>query len=212
MSRPIDRMNSLMRRLPTGVVYIGGLVPLGWIIWLTVNGTIGADPVREIEHRLGLLGLQFLLASLCITPLRWAGLNLIRFRRALGLLSFLYVSLHLLSWIVLDMGLRWAEVGADLVKRPYIVVGMLGFLAMLPLAATSNRLSIRAMGAGWARLHRLAYAAALLGAGHFLILVKAWPIEPILYMGAALALVLARPLWRLHKTRRRSAANPLQRG
>lgn len=208
----VDRLNRALRRVPTGVVYLGGLIPLAWIVWLAVGNGLGADPVKEIEHRLGLLGLQFLLASLCITPLRWGGLNLLKFRRALGLLAFLYVTLHLIAWVVLDMGLRWSEVGADLLKRPYIIIGMLGFLAMAPLALTSNRAAIRAMGAKWQRLHRLAYAAVLLGAAHFLILVKAWPAEPILYMAGAVALVLARPVYRMWKRRGKRPANPARAG
>ncbi|MFT4150974.1 MAG: protein-methionine-sulfoxide reductase heme-binding subunit MsrQ [Paracoccaceae bacterium] len=208
----MNRLNRWARRVPTGVVYFGGLIPLVWIVWLTVAGTIGADPVKEIEHRLGLLGLQFLLASLCVTPLRWGGLNLLKFRRALGLLTFLYVALHLVAWIVLDMGLRWSEMGADLVKRPYIIVGMLGFLALVPLAVTSNRASIRAMGAGWGRLHRLAYAAVLLGALHFLILVKAWPAEPILYTAGAVLLVAARPVHRAWKRREKRVATAVRAG
>lgn len=202
----MDRLNQLARRLPTGVIYFAGLVPLAWIVWLTLSGGIGPDPVQAIEHRLGLLGLQFLIASLCISPLRWVGLNLLKFRRALGLLAFLYVVLHLLAWVILDMGLRWAEVGADLVKRPYIIVGMLGFLALVPLAVTSNQYSIRALGPKWTSLHKLAYLAVLLGAAHFLILVKAWPLEPILYLLAAVLLVVARPLHRRWKRHSRAAS------
>jgi sulfoxide reductase heme-binding subunit YedZ len=145
---------------------------------------------------LGELGLQFLVAGLVITPLRWAGLNLIRFRRAVGLLAFFYVAMHLTAWVVLDMGLRWSEMANDLVKRWYIIIGMLGFAAMIPLAITSNNRAIRKLGAAaWARLHRLTYIAALAGAIHYVVLVKAWPVEPLLYLGAVLALLGAR-VWR----------------
>lgn len=208
MGGVVDWLNRLFRRLPTGVVWFGGLIPLGWIIWLTLSNDLGADPVKEIEHRLGLLGLQFLLASLCITPLRWLGLNLIRFRRALGMTAFLYITLHLVAWVVLDMGLRWSEVAADLLRRPYIIIGMAGFVLLVPLALTSNKASIRAMGRNWGRLHKLAYLAVLLGAAHFLILVKAWPAEPILYMAGAVLLVVARPLYRLWRDRQRAAVVP----
>lgn len=203
----MDRLNGWLRRLPTGLVWFGALIPLGHIIWLAMGPGLGVDPVKEIEHRLGLLALQFLMASLCVTPLRWLGLNLVRFRRALGVMAFFYACLHLTAWITLDMGLRWSEISADLVRRPYIVVGMLSFLAMLPLALTSNRASIRALGAKWQRLHRLAYAAVLLGAAHFLILVKAWPPEPVLYMAAAVCLVVMRGGFRLWKTRKKPRPN-----
>ena len=137
-----------------------------WRCWSGARcfGGLGPDPVKAIERGLGERGLQFLLASLAITPLRRVGLNLLRFRRALGLLSFTYVALHLTAWVWLDMGLRWSEMVADLWKRPYIILGMVGFLAMLPLAVTSTNAAIRRMGAAaWARLHRLAYVAILAG-------------------------------------------------
>lgn len=192
----MDRLNQLARRTPTAVVYAAGILPFLWIVWLTVTNGLGPDPVKAIELRLGELGLQFLVAGLIITPLRWAGLNLIRFRRAVGLLAFFYVAMHLTAWVALDMGLRWSEMANDLVKRWYIIIGMLGFAAMIPLAITSNNRSIRKLGAAaWARLHRLTYIAALAGAIHYVVLVKAWPVEPLLYLGAVLALLGAR-LWR----------------
>lgn len=197
----MDRINTFARRVPVNAIYAAGLLPFLWIVWLTLTNGLGPDPVKEIELRLGELGLQFLVAGLVITPLRWAGLNLIRFRRAIGLLAFFYVAMHLTAWVTLDMGLRWSEMAADLVKRWYIIIGMLGFAAMIPLALTSNNASIRRLGAAaWGRLHRLTYVAALAGAIHYVVLVKAWPVEPLLYLGAILALLLAR-LWRNHQRR-----------
>lgn len=192
----MDRANQLLRRIPVNAVYLAGLLPFAWIVWLTFTNGLGPDPVKAIELRLGELGLQFLVAGLVVTPLRWAGLNLIRFRRAIGLLAFFYVAMHLLAWVVLDMGLRWDEMAADLVKRWYIIIGMVGFATMVPLALTSNNGAIRRLGAAsWARLHRLTYVAALAGALHYVVLVKAWPVEPLLYLGAVCLLLLAR-LWR----------------
>ncbi len=188
----MDRLNQLARRLPTTVIYAAGVLPFLWIVWLAVTNGLGPDPVKAIELRLGELGLQFLVAGLVITPLRWAGLNLIRFRRAIGLLAFFYVAMHLAAWVVLDMGLRWSEMANDLIKRWYIIIGMVGFAAMVPLAITSNNRSIRRLGAAaWARLHRLTYVAALAGALHYVVLVKAWPVEPLLYLGAVVALLAA---------------------
>jgi methionine sulfoxide reductase heme-binding subunit len=192
----MDRINRALRRVPTWVVYIGGVLPFAWIVWLTVTNGLGVDPVKAIEWRLGTLGLQFIVAGLCITPLRWAGLNLIRYRRAIGLVAFFYITMHLLTWITLDMGLRWSEMAADLVKRWYIIIGMIGFAAMVPLAITSNNRSIRRLGpAAWARLHRLTYLAAVAGAVHYVILVKAWPPKPLLYLAAVAILLIAR-VWR----------------
>lgn len=197
----MDRMNQIARRVPVNVVYLAGVLPFLWIVWLAFTGGLGVDPVKAIELRLGELGLQFLVAGLLITPLRWAGLNLMRFRRAIGLLAFFYVGTHLLTWVILDMGLRWEEMAADLVKRWYIIIGMVGFVAMVPLAITSNNAAIRRLGAAtWQRLHRLTYVAALAGAIHYVVLVKAWPVEPLIYLGVICLLIGAR-LWR---NRRRS--------
>ncbi len=189
----MDRLNQFARRLPTWSVYLAGFVPFLWIVWLTLTGGLGADPVKAIEWRLGELGLQFLLGGLVITPLRWVGLNLVRFRRAIGLLAFFYIAMHLSAWIILDMGLRWAEMANDLVKRWYIIIGMAGFAAMIPLAITSNNASVKRLGAvAWRRLHKLTYFAALAGAVHYVVLVKSWPPEPLLYLGAAILLLAAR--------------------
>ncbi len=184
-------------------VYVAGAMPFVWIVWLAFTNGLGVDPVKAIELRLGELGLQFLVAGLVISPLRWAGVNLIRFRRAIGLLAFFYVSMHLMTWVLLDMGLRWEEMAADLVKRWYIIIGMVGFAAMIPLAVTSNNRSIRRLGAAaWGRLHQLTYVAAVAGAVHYVVLVKAWPVEPMIYLGVVCLLLLAR-VWR---NRQRSMA------
>jgi sulfoxide reductase heme-binding subunit YedZ len=191
----MDRANAVARRVPTWVVYGLGLVPLGLLVWGAIGDSLGADPVKAIEHRLGELGLQFLLASLAITPLRRLGLNLIRFRRALGLLAFLYISLHLVTWVWLDMGLRWSEMAADLVKRPYVILGMVGFVVMIPLAATSWNGAIRRMGpVAWGRLHKLAYVAILAGVLHFVLLSKVWTTEILVYAGLAVLLLGLRLL------------------
>lgn len=186
-------INSFARRVPTGVVWAASGLPFVWLVWAAATNQLGADPVKAIELQLGLWGLQFLLASLCITPLRRLGLNLIRFRRALGVMAFFYIAMHFLAWVVLDMGLRWDEILRDLYKRPYIILGMIGLLAMIPLAVTSTNAAIRWLGpARWRRLHQLAYVAAVAGAAHFVILVKGWPPEPLLYAAAVGALLLLR--------------------
>jgi sulfoxide reductase heme-binding subunit YedZ len=189
----MDWLNKQARRVPMWVVYVLGLVPLGLLVWGTVFGGIGPDPVKAIERGLGFRGLQFLLASLAITPLRRAGLNLLRFRRALGLLSFIYVSLHLTAWVWLDMGLRWDEMLADLTKRPFVILGMIGFVVMVPLAATSWNGAIRRLGAvAWNRLHKLAYVAILAGAVHLALISKIWTTEILVYVGLTLGLLAIR--------------------
>lgn len=190
------RINGLLRHVPPWIVYLLLALPLVSLVWQAVSGGLGPDPVRTLERSLGETGLQLIVAGLLVTPLRrLLGVNLIRYRRAIGVMAFAYVALHLTVWVSLDLAFRWAEIGTDLLKRPYIIVGMIGFLALLPLAVTSNNLSVRKLGPViWKRLHRLTYAAAVAGAVHYLMLVKAWPLEPILY-AAAIAVLLALRLW-----------------
>ncbi|WP_353628044.1 protein-methionine-sulfoxide reductase heme-binding subunit MsrQ [Sulfitobacter sp. TCYB15] len=188
----IDRLNTIARRVPTWVVYIVGLLPIPWLLFQAQTGGLGAEPIKALEKELGLLALQLLTAGLAITPARrYIRLNLIKFRRALGLLAFIYVSLHLLVWLVLDVGIL-SQIWADILKRPYITIGMAGFACLVPLAATSNNFSIRKLGATWRKLHRLTYLAAILAGVHFIWLVKGFQIEPLLYMAAILALLVLR--------------------
>lgn len=193
-------INQKLRRIPAWPVYLLGAIPFALLVLQAFTGDLGADPVKFIERDLGEWGLKFLVVGLCVTPLRWAtGVSMIKYRRAIGLLAFSYVALHLTTWVVLDLQFRWAEIGADLIKRPYIIIGMIGFLALLPLAVTSNTLSVRRMGAAaWQKLHKLTYVAALAGATHYMMLVKAWPLEPMLYLGAVVALLAVRAIrtWR----------------
>lgn len=194
LAAPINRA---LRRVPTWPVWVLGFVPAVWLTWLLFTGGLGVDPVAVYERELGLIALQFLLAGLCVTPLmRLTGVNLIRFRRALGVTGFAYAALHLLVWVVLDKQFFWTEMGKDLLKRPFIMVGMAAFVLLVPLAVTSTNGSIRRLGAaGWRRLHLLTYPAAILGAVHYLLVVKSWPIEPILYLAGAISLVALRLTW-----------------
>ncbi len=196
-----QRVNGALRQVPTWLLYVAGVLPPLWLIWLGFNGGLGADPVKSLERQMGLWALQLIVAGLCVTPLRrLTGVNLIRFRRQIGLMAFFYVAIHLAVWVVLDLQLRWGEIGDAITKRPYIIVGFAAFLMMLPLAVTSNNASIRQLGAaGWQRLHWLTYPAAVLGAVHFLWLVKAWPVEPLLYLIAILALLGIRAVRSLHQ-------------
>lgn len=191
---------------------MGPLALLAWQIrqeWLTGSGGLGADPVAEIEHRLGLWALRFLLVTLAITPLRQATGQavLLRFRRMMGLYAFVYASLHLLAYLVLDLRGYWTQVFEEIVKRPYITVGFLAWLMLVPLAVTSTRSAMRRLGRHWGRLHKAVYAIAVLAILHFWWVVKSDIREPMLY-----ALVLAALLgWRLGRrlvlnARRKAAA------
>ena len=201
----MDRLNALARRLPSWVVYAAGAMPFLWLVWLTVSGGLGPDPAKVMERSLGEWALRFLLASLAITPLRRLGANLLKHRRALGLLAFFYAALHLTVWLWPDMGLRWAAIWADLAKRPYILLGMAAFLCLLPLAATSSNAAIRWMGTpGWRRLHRLAYPALALAVLHFVILSRVWTVELVVYAALAVILLALRtPIPGLPAARRR---------
>jgi methionine sulfoxide reductase heme-binding subunit len=198
-------------------IYIIGMMPAVWTFYLGLIDQLGADPMKTLERTLGLWALRFLIAALAITPLRrLGGPSLIRYRRAIGLLGFYYAALHLTVYLVLDQGLDLAAIWADIVKRPYITIGMLAFTILVPLAVTSNAPMIRRLGAsGWQRLHRLVYVATAAAAIHFLLLVKTWPGEPIIYAGLIVALLLVRLWFSLQKRlwpKPRPAARPARAG
>lgn len=190
-------LNPRLRKFPTWPVYLSLLVPAGVYFYWAVTNQLGADPLQVLERQLGKWTLQLLILTLLVTPLRkWTGINLLKFRRAFGLLAFTYVCLHLLTWLVLDKQFFWDEILRDLYKRPYIIIGMTAFVVLVPLAVTSNNFSIRRLGgAAWNKLHRLAYVAIILGAVHYMMVVKAWPLEPILYVIGCVALVMVRFRW-----------------
>lgn len=192
MSGLADRANRALRRLPVWPLYPLGLLPAAWFFWLGLTGGLGVEPIEALEHELGKLALQLLVAVLAVTPLRrLTGVNLIRFRRALGVLTFVYVVLHLLVWLVLDVQIP-AQIWADILKRPYVTAGFAAFVLLVPLAVTSNDRSVRRLGPRWRRLHRLTYAAAVLAGLHFLWLVKGFQLEPLIYLALILGLLALR--------------------
>jgi len=173
-------------------VLLGALAPLALTGARAARGTLGANPVEIALNQLGLLALVFLLASLAATPLKrvlgwtWP----LRIRRMLGLLSFFYASLHLLTYVLLDRLGELATLLEDVAKRPFVTVGALAFTLLVPLALTSTRDAQKRMGFhSWQRLHRLSYLAAVLGIVHFVWRQKKDITEPLVY-GAILALLL----------------------
>ena len=192
--KPIfDRLNSLIKQVPAWPLYILCIGHVFWQFYLGLNGALGPEPIKALEHAYGGSGLKVLIATLAVTPARkHLGLNLLKFRRALGLSAFIYILSHLAVWLVLDIG-NVAMIWADIVKRPYITVGMAGFALLLPLAVTSNNASIRRLGAAsWRKLHKLTYLAAILGAVHFIMLVKGIQLEPLVFLAVILALISSR--------------------
>ena len=157
---------------------------------------MGPDPVNELEHELGEIALQLMVVVLAITPARkYLGLNLIKYRRALGLAVFFFVAMHLGVWLFLDVQIV-AQIVQDIFKRPYITVGMVSFVLMIPLAITSNNRSIRKLGPQvWNRLHKLTYAAVILGAVHNVMIQKVWEAEALVYLGLIAALLALRIRW-----------------
>jgi sulfoxide reductase heme-binding subunit YedZ len=155
-----------------------------------------------VTRELGDTALRLLLASLAMTPLRivFAWSWPIALRRLLGLLAFFYVCLHFAVWIVIDHFFDWRNMGADIVKRPYITVGVAALVLLIPLAATSTTGMIKRLGgAAWRRLHRLAYVAALLGVLHYIWLAKKVWVAPWIYAGALVLLLAVRGVDGLRK-------------
>jgi sulfoxide reductase heme-binding subunit YedZ len=179
---------------PRWPLYVFGALPGVWVFWLALSDKLGADPVKALEHTLGLWALRFLIASLAVTPIRrLGGLNFVRFRRALGLLAFFYVCAHLSSYLIFDQGLDARAIAADILKRPYITIGMFAFAILIPLAATSNTAMIRRMGgAAWQKLHRWVYVAAIAAVVHFIMSVKSWQAEPLIYAAIVASLLAMR--------------------
>lgn len=189
----MQRINTWARNVPAGWVYVLGAIPFAALVWSASVGGLGADPVKVLENELGQWGLRFLIASLAVTPLMRLGLRLLKFRRALGLVGFYYICLHFLVWMTLDLALRWDQIGGELYKRPFILIGFAAFLMLVPLALTSWNGAIRRMGAvSWRRLHLLAYPAILAGAVHYVMIGKVWSVDALVYLALTLALLATR--------------------
>ncbi len=197
---------------PKTLIHALALTPFAWLAWDIWQGALGADPIADITHRTGDWALRFVLLALAVTPLRrvtgWTVLA--RFRRMIGLYAFFYATLHLLTYLALDLGGYWAQILEDIVKRPYITVGFLAWLGLVPLALTSTQGMIRRLGRRWAQLHRIVYGIGVLGVLHYLWLVKADLREPLTYAGILAVLLVARiPLvarWISRKRRMTPAA------
>lgn len=205
------RAGRIWRPATIWALYAVGFVPAVVWFYLGATGRIPGNAVKEFEHVLGIWALRFLIATLAVTPLRdLAGINLVRYRRALGLLAFWYVVMHFLTYMVLDQRLDVATILADIAKRPFITIGMACLVLLVPLAATSNNFSIRRLGSRWNTLHKLVYVIVLGGATHFAMSVKVVTAEPFIYLSLAILLVAYRPLrpsiMRWRKRRRMAAA------
>jgi sulfoxide reductase heme-binding subunit YedZ len=195
------------RPLPwlTPGIYLGAMAPLASILLRASRGGLSANPIAEVMNELGLTALILLVTSLACTPARhllgwtWP----VRIRRDLGLLAFFYASLHFLTYLLLDQVVDLGAIAADVVERPFITVGFLALLLLLPLALTSTKASIRRLGfERWNRLHHLVYAAGALAVIHFFWRVKVDLSQPLTY-GLVLAALLGVRLvvWRWRRGR-----------
>ncbi|MCJ8053789.1 protein-methionine-sulfoxide reductase heme-binding subunit MsrQ [Shinella curvata] len=194
------------------LLYAAGFVPAAYGFWLGATGRLPGNPVKEFEHLLGLWALRFLVATLAITPLRdLLGINWIRYRRALGLLAFWYVLMHFLTYMVLDQYLNFSAILVDIVRRPFITIGMGAFVMLIPLALTSNNWSIRRLGPRWVKLHKLVYIIAAAGALHFAMSVKVVGLEPWTYIALVAVLLAYRPIRPMLRGRKRRPPEPALR-
>jgi sulfoxide reductase heme-binding subunit YedZ len=186
-------------------------VPAALLVWRYSRDALGANPIRELEIQTGLWTLRFLALSLAVTPVRklsgWNGVA--KYRRMLGLFTFFYATVHLSMWTGVDWFFAWGDMGGEIVKHRYILVGMLTWLIMLPLAITSTRGWVRRLGKRWTKLHRLVYVAAVTGTVHYLWAVKKDTFFPAVYFGT-FALLLG---YRVIGARRKpSPARPVRSG
>ena len=193
------------------LVFVASVLPALWVIGAIAsdyfNGTrlLGSNPIKEAEHYTGRWVLRFLTLTLAVTPIRQAfGWNwLQKYRRMLGLFAFSYALLHLTIYFVLDLELAWGDLAEDIVKRPYITIGMAAFALLVPLAVTSTAKMVKRLGGKrWAALHRSIYVIVILGLIHFWMAVKRDVTDPLFY-----ALIVAVLLgYRVVTWRRRRAA------
>ncbi len=178
-----------LRHIFQAGIHAGAAAPLIWLSWAIPSGRLGGDPVEELTHFLGMGALRLLLLTLCLTPLaknlRLRGIkssDLMRLRRPLGLWCFAWASLHFAVWLSLDLQFQWSFIGAEIIKRKYLLVGFVAWLVLSALAITSIPKLQRAMGASWKKLHRWIYPVAVLVPLHFLWSVKSGLFEPGLYI------------------------------
>lgn len=201
----LETARARRRALRAGVVVIG-FAPLARLVAAGLSDGLGANPIEEITHETGRWALRFLVLCLMVTPLRrlsgWRMLTLER--RTLGLFAFLYAALHLSTYVALDLGFDWANLGEDILERPYITVGFATFCILLALASTSTRGAARRLGRRWKQLHRLVYLAGIGAVVHFLWLVKADLREPLIY-ATIVAILLGVRLWWTLRARVRPA-------
>ena len=195
-------------------LFLACLAPLAYYAWGAQADTLGANPVEAVTRGLGTWALNLLLITLTVTPLRkysgWAWLG--RLRRMLGLFVFFYATLHLTTYLWFDQFFDWPAIAKDILKRPFITVGMISFALLVPLAATSNAFAIRKLGGRrWQELHRSIYLIGLLAVLHYSWMVKADVSKPLIYALMVGALLGLRVWWRVQERKRQLAGAYLRK-
>ena len=180
------------------LISLNALIPLGLLAYDGYRGQLGANPLEFFLRSAGVLTLVFVLVTLAVTPLRriFGWNSLIKFRRMLGLYAFFYACIHLVTYTIFDKSLNVPAIASDVWQRPFIAIGMLGFLMLVPLAVTSTNGMVKRLGGkNWARLHKLIYPIAILGVVHFWMIVKSDIFYPAIF-GLAVAILLGfRLIW-----------------
>jgi len=186
------------------IIFIACLLPLALALGdlLGYTGSLGANPVEELQDRFGNWGLRFVMIALTVRPLRkiTGKVWLLRFRRMLGLFAFFYILLHFLNWFALDQGMLWSAIVEDLVERPFITIGFTAFLLLTAMALTSTTGMRRRMGKRWDQLHYSVYVVGILGVWHYWWQVKSDITEPLIY-AVILAVLLGYRLVTHRRTR-----------
>jgi sulfoxide reductase heme-binding subunit YedZ len=191
------------------ITFLVCLIPAALIVTdaFEITGRLGANPVEEIQDRLGYWALRFIMITLAVTPLRrLSGWNwLSRFRRMLGLFTFFYAILHFLTWLVLDREMRFSDIVEDITERPFITLGFAAIVLLSALAVTSFTAIRRRLGRRWQALHNGIYVIAILGVWHYWWQVKKDVTEPQIYAAVLAVLLAARIIWHW---RRRKPTSP----
>jgi sulfoxide reductase heme-binding subunit YedZ len=179
--------------------FVACLLPFVWLVFRTLTGRLGINPVEDLELTTGIWALRFLVFSLAVTPIRrLTGWNrIIQYRRMLGLSAFFYASLHVAIYIGVDQFFAFDLILKDIVKRPFITMGFTAFVLMIPLAVTSTKGWIRTLGRRWQLLHRLVYVSAIAAAVHYLWKVKVMIGSPVYYATGIAILLAFRVVWQL---------------
>jgi sulfoxide reductase heme-binding subunit YedZ len=192
---------------------LNALIPLAFLLFDWYRGELGANPIEFFLRTAGVLTLVFILLTLSVTPLRkmfgWNGL--VKYRRMLGLYAFFYAVIHLITYSIFDKSLDLSAIAGDIWQRPFILVGMLAFTLLVPLAVTSTNGWVKRLGGkNWARLHKLSYVIAILGVIHFWMIVKSDIFYPVLFgLGVAFLLgyrIISNRIPAPAKTRKETAA------